>query len=219
VQNGFSGLLWQTDTVLYGSTDPVTLFNFGWAGFDKIFDASDNLIHLGSVSMHFKSDSASILDNFNVVFSFDSAFIPPAGDFAFVKTNGLAIYADDPNVFFSVTLDTVKIIGVDSSCYDTDGDGFGDPGHPENDCPDDNCPYVFNPDQQDYDNDGFGNHCDNCPMAFNPDQMDIDDDGIGDVCQFKCGNVNCDNRVNLSDAYYIINYIFLGGNLPCDCLK
>ncbi|RME20768.1 MAG: hypothetical protein D6800_12810, partial [Candidatus Zixiibacteriota bacterium] len=29
-------------------------------------------------------------------------------------------------------------------CVDSDGDTFGDPGHPENDCPVDNCPYTYN---------------------------------------------------------------------------
>jgi hypothetical protein len=37
----------------------------------------------------------------------------------------------------------------------------------------------------------------------------IIDDPIGDV--------NCDNMVNVSDAVYTINYIFVGGNAPGDC--
>jgi len=32
-------------------------------------------------------------------------------------------------------------------CYDSDGDTYGDPGHPENVCQTDNCPTVYNPDQ------------------------------------------------------------------------
>jgi hypothetical protein len=32
-------------------------------------------------------------------------------------------------------------------CTDTDGDEYGDPGYPANMCEDDNCPYVYNPDQ------------------------------------------------------------------------
>lgn len=84
-----------------------------------------------------------------------------------------------------------------------DGDGDGVPGsQPCNgttttDC-DDNCPAVFNPDQEDDDSDGSGNACDwpdpgpdgdavdatsdNCPDDPNPAQRDGDGDGLGDVC-------------------------------------
>jgi hypothetical protein len=70
---------------------------------------------------------------------------------------------------------------------DSDGDGVRDP--------DDNCPDVANPGQQDSDGDGKGDLCDedldgdgvsdnadNCPSAVNPDQKDSDGDGKGDVC-------------------------------------
>jgi hypothetical protein len=90
-------------------------------------------------------------------------------------------------------------------CIDGDGDGYGDPGHPENTCPDDNCPLVYNPSQADADGDGAGDVCDvctdtdgdgygnpgfhentcevdNCPFAYNPDQEDTDGDLTGDSC-------------------------------------
>jgi uncharacterized protein (TIGR02145 family) len=31
-----------------------------------------------------------------------------------------------------------------------------------------------------------------------------------------CGDVNCDMTCNVSDAVYIVNYIFIGGAQPCD---
>ncbi|MFQ5499516.1 MAG: SBBP repeat-containing protein, partial [Candidatus Zixiibacteriota bacterium] len=76
----------------------------------------------------------------------------------------------------------VKMAKTDLICVDSDGDGFGDPGHPENQCAEDNCPTIFNPDQTDTDGDGLGDSCDICPLVFDPGQEDTDLDGIGDSC-------------------------------------
>lgn len=46
----------------------------------------------------------------------------------------------------------------------------------------DNCPDVYNPDQEDTDGDNIGNVCDNCPGVYNSNQNDFDHDGIGDIC-------------------------------------
>lgn len=81
-----------------------------------------------------------------------------------------------------------------SSGGDSDKDGVPDDR--------DNCPFTFNPDQRDRDDDSFGDVCDvcpasafddfdqdglcgdvdNCPFTFNPDQLDSDLNGIGDAC-------------------------------------
>ena len=87
---------------------------------------------------------------------------------------------------------------------DTDADGISNQ--------DDNCPYHYNPSQDDSDGDGLGDACDfgpggggglgggggggddsdfdgvsdpddNCPYIFNPDQADADSDGMGDACE------------------------------------
>jgi len=91
-----------------------------------------------------------------------------------------------------------------TECVDSDGDGFGDPGYPDNDCPEDNCPDLYDWNQTDLDNDGLGDLCDPdmdgddvlnevdiCPYAYNPSQADTDGDGFGDACD------NCPYVYNL----------------------
>jgi len=85
--------------------------------------------------------------------------------------------------------DTIGALGVGCLCpFDTDLDGYGDPGYPENECADDNCPAVSNPDQSDIDADDVGDLCDNCPADYNPLQDDADGDGNGDVCDLCEGH-------------------------------
>ena len=63
---------------------------------------------------------------------------------------------------------------------DDDDDGIDDD--------EDNCPTVYNPDQQNSDNDSHGDACDNCPFVDNEDQIDSDGDGVGDACDVCPGD-------------------------------
>ena len=73
------------------------------------------------------------------------------------------------------------------SASDADGDGVPDSI--------DNCPTVYNPDQQDTDRDGIGDACDNCPEKTNYTQVDTDNDGIGNECD-NCPFVSNTDQAN-----------------------
>ncbi len=104
-------------------------------------------------------------------------------------------------------------------CIDTDWDRYGNPGFPNNTCPQDNCPAIFNPLQEDSDADGKGDFCDNCADYYNPTQDDLDKDGIGDVCD------NCINRANgtkrgtclggMKDGLHCLDDELCGSNAIC----
>ncbi len=101
------------------------------------------------------------------------------------------------------------------TCIDTDGDGYGNPGYPANECPDDNCPAVYNPAQEDTDSDSVGDSCDNCVGVYNPGQEDANEDGVGDACCcLDRGNVDGEGGINIADLTYLVSYLFFGGPLP-----
>jgi hypothetical protein len=65
----------------------------------------------------------------------------------------------------------------------------------------DNCPLVYNPNQEDGDVDSTGDVCDNCPDDFNSDQANSDEDDLGDICD-NCPDVtNQDQEDGDSDGF------------------
>src|SRR5437867_560778 len=73
---------------------------------------------------------------------------------------------------------------------------------------DDNCQFVYNPNQadkdgdavgdacdSDMDNDGIANTSDNCPLKANASQADADADGVGDACD-NCVNSSNKNQLD-----------------------
>ncbi|MEC8679921.1 MAG: FG-GAP-like repeat-containing protein [Bacteroidota bacterium] len=84
--------------------------------------------------------------------------------------------------------DISSLLKVDYSNFNID---FDNDGHINSL---DICPYTYNPDQLDSDNNGIGDVCedidndgiidnlDNCPLTANPDQADWNNNGVGDVC-------------------------------------
>jgi hypothetical protein len=83
----------------------------------------------------------------------------------------------------------------------------------------------------DMDGDSVEDLLDNCPDVYNPGQEDLDNNGVGDACQCDCepGNANGDETINIFDITYLITYLYLEGNSPipyelcsgdpnCDCV-
>ncbi len=119
---------------------------------------------------------------------------------AFPFTDSGYVYASNMNGKFHI------LQLRDTTAVDSDGDGIRNNA--------DNCSLEANAGQEDVDADAVGDVCDNCPGDFNPDQADADSNGVGDVCSYVCGDPNHSGIVSISDAVYLINYIFAGGPAP-----
>lgn len=118
---------------------------------------------------------------------------------------------------------------VCDECTDTDGDGYGNPGHAANTCADDNCPDVPNADQADTNQDGIGDACCCEGMRGNMDgigAVNVADltfavdylfkQGPNPPCPDEC-DVNMDTRMNVDDLSYLVNFLFKQGPDPMNC--
>ena len=92
--------------------------------------------------------------------------------------------------------DTSSCVGTDS-----DGDGILDDGDYSG---------------KDWDNPCTGGETfdcdDNCPFHYNPDQDDANGNGIGDACEEYKGDVNNDGGIDVLDIQWIVN-IFLSADM------
>ncbi len=79
-------------------------------------------------------------------------------------------------------------LGANAAPRDDDGDGWANRN--------DNCPSIFNADQDDGDSDGVGDRCDNCTLVGNAGQEDSDGDGFGNICD---ADLNNDGMVGVPD--------------------
>lgn len=70
----------------------------------------------------------------------------------------------------------------------------------------------------DSDGDGIADVNDNCPDIYNPYQEDSDNDGIGDACEEFCcqirGDVDRSGSFDPLDALYLVDYFWRGGPEP-----
>jgi hypothetical protein len=92
----------------------------------------------------------------------------------------------------------------------------------------DNCPYVFNPAQENSDYLGAGNACDdsenadsdswidildNCPKVWNSSQVNLDRDKLGDACDL---DMDGDGRFNVFDSDMDGDSYIYEGNVDID---
>jgi len=91
-------------------------------------------------------------------------------DYAFRLRTVTRPHLDNENTVFS---EFSSVVSATTTVIDTDGDGIPDAI------------------DDDDDNDGELDGVDNCPLIFNPNQEDLDDDGKGDVCDEDADGDGC----------------------------
>ena len=70
-------------------------------------------------------------------------------------------------------------------------------------------------DCNDTDSDNLCAFEDNCPTVYNPNQEDLNSDNIGDACCCVLrGDVNIDATLGISDLTYYVDFLFNGGPAP-----
>ncbi|MFQ5890693.1 MAG: MopE-related protein, partial [Gemmatimonadota bacterium] len=175
------------DSILYAAVGQVTgttTFTGQRAGIHKSVDGgatwtllpSGGLMNLSDTRLYFSANDPLTL-------------------FAGTRGSGLfegTITCGAPTEGF-VDQDGDGVADCSDTCTDSDADGYGDPGFPENTCQIDNCPTDYNPGQTDTDGDGLGDVCDSdddgdtVPDASDPAPLD------STVCGLDADLDSCDD--------------------------
>ena len=146
---------------------------------DKLYDIHGNL----SINSNTSLNSIEFLSNVKYV----------AGDFFLLYNSSLSDCCPINNIVpgvvsgFTISNNNLgcnSILDIDTTCIilDPDQDGILSAN--------DNCPNLYNPNQEDNDSDNIGNACDNCPLVANTDQADANDNFIGDACESPASQVH-----------------------------
>lgn len=192
--------------------------------------AQNTFLGHNSFELHFGLKSATVVDHLRVEWPsgvvFDTTMVDVNQTLTLVET------CEDGDGDGVGCLDNCPAV-ANASQQDGDGDGVGDAcdncsttanlNQANSDADSlgdacDNCANVANNDQFDRDGDGLGDACDNCVEVANPGQEDANSNGIGDACDYVCGDADGSQALSISDAVYLINYIFAGGPAPAPIL-
>jgi len=200
----------------YVGVEPYTIYNDCYAlSLDRGLEAWTPVEQDGDVPSPRHASGTKIAESCGKVLLFGGHTYFPDGSNEYYNDLYSAAIAEDncPDVMNPDQLDAGDD-GVGDACdycTDTDGDGYGDPGYPVNDCPTDNCPDIASLNQLDADNDGIGDICDyctdtdgdafgnpgypinecsvdNCPDIANAGQENCDGDSLGNACDLDDDN-------------------------------
>ena len=151
------------------------------------------------------SDSVVVADNGRLTIAFAGSNLVLEG---FYSSNGLLLRLVDGAAGAVTNVAQGVLFGTKLLRFsDADGDGVnGDI---------DNCPFNFNPQQENTDEDLFGDVCDsdidgdtfdnnedNCPLDVNPLQEDDDNNGVGNTCDVSSNapSVTVDGDIYMLDG-------------------